>query len=418
MDGAVVDRTREDRGRASDRRIAVVAAGAGARGAYEAGALAVLLPALEALDRSPGVFVGTSAGAINATLMAASAHRPAAETAATLVKFWSELGCHDIWRPLVRSAPGLAVRYTADTLGFARPRLTSLLDSAPMRATAASWGPVLDRAHDNVRHGIVEALAVVATDVYRGRSVVFADLADHVALPSPDLRRQLHYVAAAIRDVHVLASAAIPLAFPAIRIDEPGTEGGWFIDGGVRLNAPLKPALALGATDLVVVATHPVDEPAHPEPDLPSESPEVDDQLVHVLEAVLVDRMVEDLHTLRTVNRLVQGADASADGGTTTGHVQVPNAFVGPVRRDVLGRLAEEVYRSELPLRERLVPTSPAADLAILRRALASGEGPRAGDPLSYVFFHPAFARAAITRGRNDAEAAIEAGALDEIRRV
>jgi NTE family protein len=50
---------------------------------------------------------------------------------------------------------------------------------------------------------------------------------------------------------------AIPIAFPPIQI--PGH--GWYLDGGVRLNAPLKPAIALGADALFPVATHPLDEP-------------------------------------------------------------------------------------------------------------------------------------------------------------
>lgn len=64
-----------------DDRVAVVAAGAGARGAYEAGALSVILPALEELGQRPRIFAGTSAGSINATLFASLAHLPASSDA-------------------------------------------------------------------------------------------------------------------------------------------------------------------------------------------------------------------------------------------------------------------------------------------------------------------------------------------------
>jgi predicted acylesterase/phospholipase RssA len=51
--------------------VGLVIAGAGARGAYEMGALSVLLPWLREHGRSPRIIVGTSAGAMNAVLVAA-----------------------------------------------------------------------------------------------------------------------------------------------------------------------------------------------------------------------------------------------------------------------------------------------------------------------------------------------------------
>src|SRR5674536_401032 len=57
-----------------EERVGLVLAGGGARGAYEVGALSVLLPALEAAGQRPSVLVGTSVGAINIAYFAANAH--------------------------------------------------------------------------------------------------------------------------------------------------------------------------------------------------------------------------------------------------------------------------------------------------------------------------------------------------------
>jgi NTE family protein len=384
----------------------VVIAGAGARGAYEAGAMAALLPPLARHGHRPNVYVGTSAGAINVVLLAAHADDQPDVAAAALQGFWRDLQCRHIWRPLPLSAPGTLARYAAEFVRLPRPRLVSLLDTSPLAATARRWQGVIERAHANVRAGIVRALAVATTDVYRGRTVVFVDLADGEQLPPPDETRAIDYVRTPLTAAHVLASAAIPIAFPAISLRHPAGDR-WYADGGVRLNTPLKPALALGAERLVVVATHPQvavdsDEPA---PDLLQ--PEVDDQLVNVLDTVLVDRMVEDLKTLRTVNRALRQGDRPAgaappSAGPLRALRHIPYVFVGPERRDTLGTLAGEVF-ADLPLRERLRPLGCAADLGLIRRLLASGEGPRADDPISYLFFHPAFAAAAIALGVEDA---------------
>jgi NTE family protein len=296
----------------ADGRVALVIAGAGARGAYEAGAVGALLPALERAGRSPRVLIGTSAGAINVVLLAAYADADPATAATELRRFWRTLRCHDVWRPLVVSAPATAARYTAQAVGLPRPRLHSLLDTRPLLATAQRWRWLVERAHDNVRRGLVDALAVVATDVYRGRTVVFVDLAEGIPLPPTDVPRAIDYVAGPLTVEHVLASAAIPLAFPAVPLDHP-TAPTWYSDGGVRLNAPLKPAIALGAERLVVVATHPA-EPVGGGLPAPVSRPEVDDQLVNVLEAVLIDRMIEDLWTLQKVNRALQQADGEGGG--------------------------------------------------------------------------------------------------------
>jgi NTE family protein len=241
----------------SEPRYAVVAAGAGARGAYEAGALSILIPWLCEHHARPATLTGTSAGAINATLFAAVADREPAEGAALALDAWRSLTLHKVFRsPLVSAPLETFPRYVSQLLG--RGHVVSLLDTSPLRATAEEiMKPFAKELHDNIvgEKPVVEALAVAATSDTE-RTTVFVDARDDVAMPPSDPGRAIDYQRAEITRDHVLASSAIPALFPPVDVD-----GHSYIDGGVRLNVPLKPAIALGATQLVVVATHPATYP-------------------------------------------------------------------------------------------------------------------------------------------------------------
>jgi NTE family protein len=223
-----------------------------------------------------------------------------------------------------------------------------------------------------------------------------------VDLPPPDLTRMIDYVDLHVTAEHVLASAAIPVLFPAVRLDGPGAAGGWHVDGGVRLNAPLKPALALGADAVVVVSTHPAERagsiPVLHDPG----QPDVDDALVQLMDAALVDRMVEDLRNLARVNELLSAGGREARGNRPLR--VVPWLFFGPPDRATLGRLAADRFDRRFGHLTDIGHLLRHLDLALLGRVLA-GDGPRRGDVLSYLFFETEFVEAAIAQGQQDAEA-------------
>src|SRR3954463_13669168 len=117
-----------------DERIALVLAGGGARGAYEAGALTVLLPELERRGQRPDLVVGTSVGALNAAFVAATAHLPAADVADAAIAAWSSIRDERVLEPLVST--GSLVRlagYLGEALGVPRARAWSVLDPSPLR---------------------------------------------------------------------------------------------------------------------------------------------------------------------------------------------------------------------------------------------------------------------------------------------
>jgi NTE family protein len=376
-------------------RIALVLAGGGARGAYEAGALSALAPALAARDESPDIVVGTSIGALNGAFFAARADQPLQATAAEGLEMWRELRWGDALRPLVSpSELGRLLSAGAMLAGLPGADLSGLLDPSPLRDTLGRLVS-FERIARNVKDGTLTAAAVVATAFTTTRSVVF-----HHGGPAlePDLVRAIDYVATALEPEHVLASAAIPGAFPAVEIKRPRTAAGWYGDGGVRLNAPLKPALALGAERVVVIGLNSsLSPPQH------SARPDAIDGVAQLLQVVLADQLADDVATLAAVNETLAPAVPSAGGrrAAPKHRRRIPYIFVAPRDRLEIGRLARDVYKRHYTGVSGLVRDR---DLALIGRIVNAERSAIHGELLSYLFLAREFLDELIALGRRDAE--------------
>jgi len=376
--------------------VGLVLAGGGARGAYEVGALSVLLPYLERRGERPRVFVGTSVGALTSSYLAARAHEPAQRVVDGGCRLWSEMTFEQVLEPVV-SLRALAkiVRYLGQFLGVPGIRIESLLDPAPLRDTvrrAVCFGQ-LER---NLAAGALEQAAVVATSALTSRSVVFHRGG---ASPAADPARGIDYVGTEQTAEQVCASAAIPGVFPAVHVAAPARAGGWYYDGGARLNTPIKPALELGAERVVVIAAHSI--AAGPDQLAGERPPDALEGAGQIVQALLVDPLVHDVRTLATVNRIVHEAGGDREAGSAAGKRSVPYIFVAPRRRHQVGELAMLVFRAHY---KRVKHALRSPDLALLGRIVAGGSDPLHGDLLSYLLFAPEFARALIELGRRDAE--------------
>jgi len=155
------------------------------------------------------------------------------------------------------------------------------------------------------------------------------------------------------------------------------------------LNTPIKPALALGADRVVVIGLNSIAAP--PQDRLADERrPNLFEGAAHIVQALLVDRLVEDVRELAEEN--LPGHDER----------RIPYIFVSPRGRESIGEIATEVYRERYAglrglLRDR--------DLSLLGRFVAGGDSPLNGELLSALFFAPELLSRLIELGRNDAEA-------------
>ncbi|MCW3067321.1 MAG: Patatin [Solirubrobacterales bacterium] len=383
--------------------IGLVLPGGGARGAYEAGALSVLLPALEARGERVSIVCGTSVGAINAALVASLASLPAEDQAAAILARWQSVRREDILtRFLSPRLPLRLLRLFGEAVGLPGMRLTNLLDASPLRDSLDRWID-WDAIGTNVRRGHLRSLVVVATSLSRGRPVAFV----HGRGPAPRAAgdEEIGYVKATIDSEHVRASAAIPILFPPVRVTLPRAAAGWYVDGGTRLNSPLKPALALGADRVLVVAFEPLlRRPAAPADDA---HPHLADVAANVLDGLLVDQVVDDVHRLATVNaffvedQTTGGSRAARSYRTARGRApyrKVSYAIVAPEEHGSIGRLAAEGlvrYGGLGGLRE--------PDYALFS-LLLGGQRASRGELLSFLFFDERYIHGLIAAGRADAE--------------
>src|ERR1700730_9075909 len=153
--------------------VAVVLPGGGARGAYEIGALSVLLPELDARGERVEIWCGTSVGAINATVLASRAHLPVKEQIESSATLWRELVKDDVIAPIAGSGGARTLlRLVGHALGIPGVGLASLLDPSPLAGSLDRWIE-WDTLAANVRRGFAEAVCVVATSLSTGDPVGF-----------------------------------------------------------------------------------------------------------------------------------------------------------------------------------------------------------------------------------------------------
>ncbi|MGZ6576085.1 MAG: patatin-like phospholipase family protein [Solirubrobacteraceae bacterium] len=387
----------------------LVLGGGGARGAYASGALSVLLRELKDQVR---VIVGTSAGALISAYLAANWHRSVEEAIEDGLRFWRELRFGDVFAPLM--APGGAARfarYVGEFLPVSSLHAPSILHPEPLKQTL---GRLVDfeQLGENIRTQRL-ALGVVATPAHSNRSVVFHQ--GGIARHPDDPLRGIEYVATPnLGEEHILASAAIPALFPAVRVTEPEQAAGWYFDGGPRLNTPIKPALWLGADRVIVIALNSVAASRTPPPD---DQPDFYVGAAHLLHAALGDPLAQDIRTLANTNALIAARVAAEDGRSGAGlaarqarqpqrgwpdePVQpVPYIFIAPEDPSAIGEIARRVYRKHY----RRPWNAGARDLWLLGKIVDGGADAMHGELLSYVFFAGEFAEELIRLGQTDAQ--------------
>ena len=364
--------------------------GGGARAAYQVGVLRHLARVFPEL--SPDVLTGVSAGGINAAYLAANSESLAVKLE-NLVDIWTSLRIEDVFRVDLRDLASRTVRWSGRLLSGGRsplPPARSLVDTAPLRSLLermleAKSGSIPGIAR-SLEDGWLRAVALTASSYTTGQSITWVQTRDDTGIQTWE-RPQRKSAACPLRVDHVMASSSLPFFFPAIKVG-----GAWYGDGGIRLTAPLSPAVHLGAKRIIAVSTRHIREDTDP--------PETSDypapaQIAGVLyNAIFLDQLDSDALEMLRINRVIARLPPSERYGLRPIDLLMLRPSVD------LGRLANE-YEPELPRAFRF-----------LTRGLGTKET-RSNDMLSLVMFQGDYVRRIMELGEADAMTRI-----DDIRQL
>jgi NTE family protein len=355
--------------------------GGGARAAYQVGILRYLARAHP--ETLFPVVTGVSAGGINAALLA-SHHGTFPQAVEELSGLWSQLEISNVFRTDPWSLARIGMRWIlrlASGGTAASPSVRGLVDTAPLRRyLTEALHPVdgeLTGVDYNILQGKLRALALSTVNYTTGTSVTWVQGSEIQDWERPMRRsRQTRLTVD-----HVMASAALPLFFPATRIGQH-----WFGDGGVRLTAPLSPAIHLGATRILALSTRYLRTLPEGEEELIQGYPPPAQILGVLMNAVFLDLLDQDAMRLELTNRLLARLDRSHWMGLRPIRLLV----IRPSRD--LGKLAADL-EPELPRSFRF-----------LTRGLGTRET-RSSDALSLILFQHDYLRRIMDLGEQDAEA-------------
>lgn len=365
--------------------IAVMLTGGGARAAYQVGLIRGLAKHFPHLQFR--IVTGVSAGAINAMFLAGR-RGTLMEKADQLSDLWCALECSSIWRFDWRNLIPFRSAMSSIFWKHKWTRRSSLVDTAPLASLLydvydARPGQPIPGLQENLDDGTLTAVALITLDYSTGQTVRWFQGSKAEPWEGPNRRT----IETPLTVEHVLASSALPFVFPAVKIGHS-----WHGDGGIRLVAPLSPAVHLGATKIIAMSTgyqRSEEEETHP---VVKGYPPAAQVMGQLLNAIFLDSIDEDVTRLERLNRMLHALPPHEREGFKPIDLLVLRPSIDP------GKLAAE-YEQYLP-----------RNLKLMTRALGTKET-ESPDIVSLLMFEPHYTRRLVEIGEADV-----VSRLDEIR--
>ncbi len=363
-----------------ERKIGLILTGGGARAAYQVGVLKAIAEILPRHTHNPfSIICGTSAGALNAVTLAVNAlhFRKGVQY---LLNIWKNAHVENIYRSDPVGVLSNTGRWFAglfiSSMGINKLNRVSLLDNSPLVSFLTETLPC-EKIQESIDAGVLYALSITASGYGSGQSVTFYQGVKGIR---PWKRARRLGIPTKIDIKHLLASAAIPFLFPAVRINRE-----FFGDGSMRQIAPISSALHLGANRVLVIGVG-QGGMEQPKRSRIGEYPSLAQIAGHALNSIFLDSMEVDLERLRRINRTMSMIPEEVRHKTNLRHVDV--LVIEPSQP--IEKIAER-YAVNLPLSIRFL-------LGLLGAMRRSGS-----NLVSYLLFEKYFCRELVDLGYQDA---------------
>jgi NTE family protein len=358
----------------------LIMTGGGARAAYQVGVLRALSELLPREVRNPfSIICGTSAGAINAAVLAADAGN-FRRAVRRLMTVWKNFHVHQVYRadPLGAARNSLHWIFTVLTGGAFARRPVSLLDNSPL-VELVKRDLDFSAIERCIERGDLDAFSVTCSGYTSGQSVTFFQ-------GRPDLqswkRARRIGIATPITLEHVIASSALPFIFPPMHINRE-----YFGDGSMRQIAPVSPALHLGANRLLVIGVGRQLQERPLERAKNDSHPSLAQIAGHALNSIFLDSLESDLERMQRINRTIEIIPAEVLERTAYPLQHVDFRLLSPSVE--LERIAIH-HANELPATIRILLSTVGA----MRQS--------GSNLLSYLLFEKSYCRALIQLGYQD----------------